>query len=41
MLRGFVLIAVKPNDNKSGRNVFFFRDSTEIKTAMQEYLSKA
>jgi pimeloyl-CoA synthetase len=41
MLRGFVLIDIKPNDNKSGRNVFFFKDSSEIKKAMQEYLSKA
>lgn len=37
MLRGFVLVAMKPNTDNSGRNVFYFKDSPELDAAIQDY----
>ncbi len=36
MLKGFVLQGMDKNQNKSGKNVFYFKDSEEIKKAMRE-----
>ena len=38
MLNGFVLIDTKLNDNGSGKRVFIFKDTPELKAAMQNYL---
>jgi len=40
MLNGFVLMDTKLNDNGSGKRVFIFKDTPELKAAMQDYLSK-
>ena len=37
LLRGFVLISMKPNNDGSGRNLFFFKDTPEIRKAMSEF----
>lgn len=37
MLRGFVLIATEPGKNKSGRNVFFFKNTPELRQAVKDY----
>ena len=37
MQRGFVLQGIGNNRRFSGRNVFFFNDSPELRTAMTEY----
>lgn len=36
MLKGFVLQGMEKHKNNSGRNVFYFKDSEEIKVAIQE-----
>ena len=40
LMRGFVLVAMCPNNNGNGRNVFHFNDSPELEDAMQDYLNK-
>lgn len=37
MMRGFVLINIRRNENGSGKNVFYFKDSQELSTAMKDY----
>lgn len=40
MQKGFVLINMQPDLKKSGRNVFFFKDSPQLKAAIDEYMSR-
>ena len=40
MQRGFVLIDMQPDLKKSGRNVFFFNDTPQLKSAIDEYMSR-
>lgn len=37
MLRGFVLVDMRPDTHGSGRNVFFFKDSPELHKAIDDY----
>ena len=37
MMRRFVLINMRPDNQVSGRNVFFFVDSPELQKAINEY----
>lgn len=39
MHRGFVLLDMQPDLKKSGRNVFYFNDTEQLRTAINEYLS--
>ena len=36
MLMGFVLQGMEKNQNKTGKNVFYFKDSDQLKKAMNE-----
>lgn len=36
MLKGFVLQGMDKNQNKSGKNIFYFKESEELKKAMSE-----
>lgn len=40
MQRGFVLIDMRPDLKKTGRNVFFFKDTPQLKSAIDEYMSR-
>lgn len=40
MEKGFVLIDMQPHKTDTRRNVFFFKESNEIKDAINEYKSK-
>lgn len=40
MQKGFVLISMQPDLKKSGRNVFFFVDTPQLKSAIDEYMSR-
>lgn len=40
MQRGFVLIDMQPDLKKTGRNVFFFKDTPQLKSAIDEYMSR-
>ena len=37
MLNGFVLGQMRPDNEGSGRNIFFFKNSPEIRRKMYEY----
>lgn len=37
MMRGFVLVDMRPNTDGTGRNVFFFNDTPELNNAIAEY----
>lgn len=37
VLKGFVLVEMRPDRKGNGRNVFFFKDSPEIREAVKEY----
>lgn len=37
MIKGFVLVGMEQGRNNSGKNVFYFNDSDELRTAMDEY----
>lgn len=39
MIKGFVLVGMEQGRNKSGKNVFYFNDSDELKRVMDEYRS--
>lgn len=40
MMRGFVLVGVEQRRNmQTGKNVFFFQDSPELRNAIKEYSS--
>ena len=41
MQKGFVLMDMRPNDMDTGRNVFYFIDSSQLNQAVQEYLNRA
>ena len=40
MQRGFVLIDMRPDLKKTGRNVFFFKDTPQLKSAIDIYMSR-
>ena len=40
MQKGFVLIDMRPDLKKSGRNIFFFNDTPQLKSAIDEYMSR-
>lgn len=40
MQRGFVLIDMQPDLKKTGRNVFFFNDTPQLKSAIDKYMSR-
>ena len=40
MQRGFVLIEMRPDLKNSGRNVFFFKDTPQLRSAIDEYMSR-
>lgn len=40
MQRGFVLVDMKPDLKKTGRNVFFFKDTPQLKSAIDEYMDR-
>ena len=37
MTKGFVLVGMEQGRNNSGKNVFYFNDSDELRMAMEEY----
>lgn len=37
MSRGFVLLSMERNNDGSGRNVFFFNDSPDLKKLISDY----
>lgn len=37
MTRGFVLVGMERGNNNSGKNVFYFNDSAELRKAMEEH----
>lgn len=37
MQKGFVLVDMRPNDNGSGKNVFYFNDSPELERVIEAY----
>jgi hypothetical protein len=37
MMKGFVLADMRPNENGSGKNVFYFKESDELLSSMDEY----
>lgn len=39
MQRGFVLQGIRPNKDGSGRNVFLFRDTVELRQAVGDYMT--
>lgn len=40
MQKGFVLIDMRPNENGSGKNVFFFNDSPELERVVENFSSR-
>lgn len=40
MQKGFVLIDMKPDLKNTRRNVFFFNDTPQLKSAIDEYMSR-
>lgn len=39
MLKGFVLAGMRPDRDGSGRNLFFFKDSEELRKRMNSFKS--
>lgn len=37
VLKGFVLVEMRPDRKGNGKNVFFFKDSPELRRAVKEY----
>jgi hypothetical protein len=37
MTKGFVLVGMEQGKNNTGKNVFYFNDSDELRSAMEEY----
>lgn len=37
VLKGFVLVEMRPDRGGSGRNVFFFKGSPELRAAVKDY----
>lgn len=40
MQNGFVLVDMRPNTNGSGKNVFYFNDSSELEKIISQYKFK-
>lgn len=40
MQLGFVLLSMRPNRDGSGKNVFIFRDTPDLRKAIDAYMSK-
>ena len=40
MQNGFVLVDMKPNTNGSGKNVFYFNDSSDLEKIVTQYKSR-
>lgn len=40
MQRGFVLVDMRPDLKNTRRNVFLFNDTPQLKTAIDEYMSR-
>jgi hypothetical protein len=40
MHKGFVLVSIAPNKKNPNMNVFYFRDTPEIKQTIQNFLNK-
>lgn len=40
MQKGFVLLDIQPDAKRTGRNVFFFNDTQQLKSAIDEYMSR-
>lgn len=38
MMKGFVLADMRPNEDGSGKNVFYFKESNDLLSAMKEYI---
>lgn len=38
--QGFVLVNMRPDERGSGRNVFYFRNSPELRQAVEEYKNR-
>lgn len=39
MMKGFILVDMKPNNNGSGKNVFYFKESEELLNSIDEYMT--
>lgn len=37
VLKGFVLVEMRPDRKGNGKNVFFFKDTPELRIAIKEY----
>lgn len=37
VLKGFVLVDMRPDKKGNGKNVFFFKDSPKIREVVEEY----
>jgi hypothetical protein len=37
-MNGFILVDMKPYNNGNGKNVFYFKETPELLSAMNEYL---
>lgn len=40
MQKGFVLINMQSDFKKTGRNIFFFIDTPQLKSAIDDYMSR-
>ena len=40
MLHGFVLVEIRKNEDGSGRNVFYFNDSSELQQTIRQYTER-
>lgn len=40
MQKGFVLIDMQPDLKQSGRNVFFFKDTPQLLSEIDDYMSR-
>lgn len=40
MTQGYILLATVPNIKDPRHNVFYFKDTPQIKTAIQDYLNR-
>lgn len=38
--KGFVLINMRPDEKGSGRNIFYFRNSPELRQAVESYRNR-
>jgi hypothetical protein len=39
-MKGFILVDMKPNNNGNGKNVFYFKETPELLSAIQDYIEK-